>query len=463
MNLALFTICSKNYLPYAKCLIESVRQQMPGRQMVVVLADEAESLGPIEEFVGARVILAKDLGIPTFYDMAMRYDVVEFNTAIKPFAFQFLFGEGAEAVAYLDPDLHFHRPLDEVEKALAEGHQAVITPHICEPLDMDHNPTELKLIRTGIYNLGFCAIANTDNACRFVDWWASKMPADCRADLDAGLFVDQKFIDLMPSYLPRTKILRHPGYNVAYWNLAQRQIKRGTDGSFWVNGEPLVFMHYSGIRAGREGFVSVHQDRVTFDDLGDGQELFKAYSAELQSNRDLLSSSGIDQSYAFGHFMTGEEVLPLVRKVYASSVPPQTLPKERVFDLASGVFSEGTTGINHPKQHLISPVMADLWMRKPHLQTAFNIRDPEEAEAFALWFAETGHKEWKVAPAFVPQAVWRLREKRRSLNSRLAMLVMRILEAEKKLAFLFPKSVRRAAIRANRRILPMLVRQMRDR
>ena len=461
--LALFTICSRNYLPYAKALVASVRRQMPDRQISVILAVEDDDVAKIRDFVGARVLLARDLGIPTYYDMAMRYDVVEFNTAIKPFGFQWLFNEGADAVAYLDPDLHFHAPLTEVDEAFRAGYQAVITPHICEPLDMEKNPTELKLLRTGVYNLGFGAIANTEDGRRFVDWWASNMSVDCRADLDAGLFVDQKFIDLMPSYLPRTKILRHPGYNVAYWNLAHRPIQRQADGGFSAKGQPLVFMHYSGVRANQNDIVSVHQDRVSVDGLGDGRALFQSYRAELRSHQSLLKELAIDTSYAYGQFMTGEDIPALARSVYAKSVPPQALTFEKVFDLNAGTFSAGTTGIDHDNQHLISPIMADLWLRKPHLQAAFNIRDADEAEAFALWFAATGHKEWKIDPNFIPQAVWNLRRKNSSLSSKTAMLVMQVFEFYKKLAFLFPKPVRRAAVRWNRRILPALVSRMKTR
>jgi hypothetical protein len=42
-----------------------------------------------------------------------------------------------------------------------------------------------------------------------------------------------------------TKISRHPGLNVGYWNLEQRQLTR-TDGDFRIDGRPLVVFHFSG-------------------------------------------------------------------------------------------------------------------------------------------------------------------------------------------------------------------------
>lgn len=456
----IFTICSKNYLPYAKALIDSVRRHEPGADVAVVLADESDGAEAIAAYLRAPVILGSELGIPTYFDMAMRYDIVEFNTALKPFAFQHFFGNGADRVIYLDPDVELHGPMHEVWGAFASGAQGILTPHICQPLDMVRNPTELKLLRTGVYNLGFLALRRTDGAERFVSWWADRMPADCRVDLDAGIFVDQKYIDLMPSYLPDTTILRHPGYNVAYWNLVHRPLTKETDGTFRAAGESLCFMHFSGVRADQDDLVSVHQDRVSVRDLGEGEELFRAYRARLAENRRGLEAAGIDTSYAYGAFNSGEAIPPLAREVYARAVPPHRGSMAEIFDLASGPFHQGATGIDHENRHLISPVMADLWMRKPHLQAAFNIRRADEAAAFALWFAETGHKEWKIPRAFVPDAVWALHARRKSLGSRLALIAINAIEQGKRFAFLYPKPVRRAAVRFNRRVLPHLVKRM---
>ena len=155
----------------------------------------------------------------------MRYNVTEFNTSIKPYVFEWLFELGAVSVIYLDPDTYFYRKPTEVFTALDdEQMDAVVTPHLTKPLDMDKRPSELRILQTGVYNLGFLALARSEATTAFVRWWASFMPADCRSDLKSGIFVDQKYIDLLPSYVPRTTILRHPGYNTAYWNLVHRPV-----------------------------------------------------------------------------------------------------------------------------------------------------------------------------------------------------------------------------------------------
>lgn len=461
--LTFFTICSRNYLAQAHLLVASLRAHHPDAEVMVVLADQADDQDDLAAFVDAKIVLGADLGIPTYHDMAMRYDIVEFNTALKPYAFLYLFNLGAEHVVYLDPDIEVMAPLKSVEIALQEGFSAVITPHITQPLDMSFDPTELKIIRTGIYNLGFLALSNSKDACRFAWWWAARMPTDCRVDLDAGLFVDQKYVDLLPSYVSRTHILRDPGYNVAYWNLAQRSLKKGQDGRWLANDRTLSFMHYSGIRTSDLDAISVHQNRIRLSDLGEGKALFESYAARLKEARSKLGSIVSDLSYRFDKFVSGDPILPLLRQVYARDVAASGAPYEEIFDMSKGPYLKGATGIYHDASHLISPVMADLWRRKGYLQAAFDVKKPSGAEAFALWFAATGHKEWGIDKAFVPQAVWDLQKRRKTWKSRLAILTFRLIELSKKTAFLYPKPVRRAAVRLSRERLPALAKSIRGR
>ena len=72
------------------------------------------------------------------------------------------------------------------------------------------------------------------------------MSADCVIDPAAGLYLDQRWADLFPALIDRTRILRHPGYDVAYWNLEQRRL-RHLDGRWLVNGVPLRTFYFSGI------------------------------------------------------------------------------------------------------------------------------------------------------------------------------------------------------------------------
>ena len=71
----------------------------------------------------------------------------------------------------------------------------------------------------------------------FLRWWEERLRRDCRISPEEGLFVDQRWVDFVPSYFEHT-VVTDEGYNVAYWNLFEREFKRAADG-YEVNGRPF--------------------------------------------------------------------------------------------------------------------------------------------------------------------------------------------------------------------------------
>ena len=92
-----------------------------------------------------------------------------------------------------------------------------------------------------------------------MDWWCKQLYDQCRVALADGVFVDQKWMDLVLSCVESSVLLRHPGYNVAYWNLPHRKISRDGAGQYLVNGEPLRFFHFSGFDPKLPSLISKHQ------------------------------------------------------------------------------------------------------------------------------------------------------------------------------------------------------------
>jgi hypothetical protein len=176
-----------------------------------------------------------------------------------------LMKEGYDAVVYLDPDIQIHSPLDEVWLAL-ESHNAVLTPHLDQPIEDDKYPSEIDILRTGAYNMGFIGLRRSTETMKFIRWWGKRMEQYCVVDLNGGLFVDQKWMDLLPGLLESTFVLRHPGFNVAYWNIHGRQIQKHGDG-YRVNGDPLRFFHFSGYHPRQPERFSKHQNRFELSTL----------------------------------------------------------------------------------------------------------------------------------------------------------------------------------------------------
>jgi len=278
---AFFTICSKNFLAHARVLYNSVRPHYPNAKFFVVLCDRVDGLfDPRKE--PFEFIYLEDLSLPNLNDMATRYNITEFNTSVKPFAFSYLMGKyGFQSVAYLDPDLLFVDKMQELDHMLLVGAEAVLTPHILQPAEYDE-VHDGKMLLFGIYNLGFLALRNTPSVRNFLSWWGRRLEHDCIIKLDQGIFVDQKWADLLPSFVPGTRVIHHPGYNVAYWNLPQRKIMRKGD-KWFANDQSLRFVHFSGNKIDDLNVFSRHSQQVTLESIGDLRHLLNYYREQVYS------------------------------------------------------------------------------------------------------------------------------------------------------------------------------------
>src|SRR3546814_8145195 len=75
---------------------------------------------------------------------------------------------------------------------------------------------EISSLAHGSYNLGFLAVSRSANSQAFLQWWADRLFLYCYDDKSRGIFTDQKWIDLAPSFFD-VAILKHHGYDFATW------------------------------------------------------------------------------------------------------------------------------------------------------------------------------------------------------------------------------------------------------
>lgn len=258
-----FTSVAANYLPKARVLARSVRRWHPGATFHLVLVEDwPADLDPADEpfdrihtvadFAAAG--LARGVMPGGIKPWLFIHTLVEASTAVKGFAVDRLLAEeGCRRVLYFDPDIALFGPLDPLIEAL-DRHDLILTPHACEP------ETDLQAIRDnelvamchGIYNLGFVGVANRPEGRRFAAWWRHRLEHFCFDDVPHGLFTDQRWLDHAPAYFPTLGIVRHPGCNVSTWNLTHRRVEGSFKDGFSVNGEPLVFYHFSGFDSGAQ-------------------------------------------------------------------------------------------------------------------------------------------------------------------------------------------------------------------
>ncbi len=278
------TTCSANHLAQAKGLGESVLKYNSGYSIMIGLVDRLEGRVPKTYYEPMQVIEAHTLAIPEFEKMRAQYNVFELNCALKSFfAAAAIERLGADKVIFLDSDMLVFDSLQYIEDEL-DRHPLLLTPHIWTPFPIDNKrPFEREMLKNGIYNAGFFAIKNNQTGQAFLKWWKERMVDQCYVDLKEGMFVDQKWLNLVPIFFPETKLLDHPGCNIAYWNLHERVVGK-KDGRFTANEKPLLFFHYSGYSMKEPHLISRHQDRVQMEDQPALKELFSIYQEALVRN-----------------------------------------------------------------------------------------------------------------------------------------------------------------------------------
>jgi len=282
-----FTICANNYLSQSITLGDSLLKFNENYKFIIFSVGKKNKL--IDDVnLDYEIIEVKDIGIPNIIEMSKNYNVTEFSTSVKPFCFKYLFDKyESNNITYLDPDILVLSEFTELEKKIEE-YDIILTPHILKPYYDDFVPSEKTISNAGIYNLGFISIKNTENSLNFLKWWSYNLQKLCKIDLCNGLFVDQKWIDFVPSYFDKVHILKNIGYNVAYWNLHERNLTKVND-SYYVNKtEKLVFFHFSGYKFDNK--ISIHTNRFDFEKRKDILDLFLEYTKLVYENGKLFFS-----------------------------------------------------------------------------------------------------------------------------------------------------------------------------
>lgn len=388
-----FTIASRNYLAYALTLMQSVAEKYPDAPRYLILADRADG-DPTLVDAPFTTISVDALALPNFEAFAFRYTIMEFNTAIKPYAFAHLRARHPNAgIVYLDPDILVVDTFVEVEAALAEGALAVLTPHLVKPVNDDHHPGERDILVSGTYNCGFVAIGPHPDADRLIQWWAERLEFGAFSDVAAGLFTDQKWVDLVPGLFPDVCILRDEGYNLAYWNLSQRPVSQHA-GRWYAGKRPLAFVHFSGVDLQRPSQFSKHQNRHSQATIGKLRPLYKRYL-------ELLAENGHAEHrlkpYAFGAFADGEPISDPVRAVYRRYFDKGAeKPQSRPFSMDRRLFDYPCDELPERADAPISRVMYAAWAMREDLRRAFDLNEPEGRLGFVRWFVRTAGAEMHV-------------------------------------------------------------------
>jgi hypothetical protein len=321
------TICSANYLALAKTLGDSLTEHNSDYHFVIGLVDRIpDAIGPTY-WQPYELIPVEALGIEGLAQMVQQYNIVELNTATKPFYIEYLYNRDPSVrnVIYLDPDILVLASLKGIEEQLQHS-SIILTPHSCSYDDTEENINcEVGMLSTGTYNLGFIATARTTDTLAFLKWWQKRLRQHCYYRPGKGLFVDQYWLNLAPVYFRNVQTETNPGYNMCYWNLFERSLSQ-KDGHYVVNGRyELIFYHFSSYSPLKPELISNRPPMMWLADRPDLQPLFDEYRKRLLCNQH-LSISSLECYFAPKQLLSQQQQIPpAVRESFLKGLSRQLL------------------------------------------------------------------------------------------------------------------------------------------
>jgi hypothetical protein len=144
-----------------------------------------------------------------------------------------------DLLTYLDADLFFFDSPEPLFDEIGPASIAIIE-HRFPPHLRDWE-------RYGIYNVGWVSLRRDAAGQECSHWWRERCLEWCHDRCEDGRFADQKYLDVWPRRFRNVVSLRHPGANVAPWNVMQYRVET-VKGRVHVDGAPLVFYHFHGFR-----------------------------------------------------------------------------------------------------------------------------------------------------------------------------------------------------------------------
>lgn len=274
-----------NYLTRAIALYRSLRRHSaPFTLWALCLDDDAFRVLKALALDGVRPIRLTELeeADPDLAAVRETRTRVEYFFTCSPALPRYLLGTHPEIdlITYLDADLQFFSSTAPVFEAIRDG-SVLIVPH--------RFPEHLKALEVyGVYNVGLLAFRNDVDGLRVLERWHTQCIAWCYDRVEDGRFADQKYLDAWPGQ-PGVVVLRHPGANLAPWNVMAHTVDATGDPPT-VDGRPLVFYHFQGVRQIGPGLWDIRVDRYGTINRRLRARLYGGYVRELQSAAALVRS-----------------------------------------------------------------------------------------------------------------------------------------------------------------------------
>lgn len=240
-----------------------------------------------------------------------QYNTLALCCALKPLALKYGLRFYKKAL-YLDADIKLFHSLRETWDALNTA-EISLTPHKNRAPEIT-----IPLInagmqrRAGIFNAGYMGVSRRGEY--FLNWWWKHVHYNCIDGYAIGIHFDQLYLNQSIGLVDHLHIMKNCGYNVGWWNIDQKKIKKENE-SYLVNKVPLIFFHFS------MGTFVLHEYHSNAFIKGQiGELYFQIYTKYFQE-LSLLQKSMTPKPYPYHHFQDGEIISDAWREWMRRDIP----------------------------------------------------------------------------------------------------------------------------------------------
>ena len=285
------TYFDSNYATRGTAMLRSLLEHAPDAKIHVLGLDPLVRQILLRQFQERIDIVSLEELFAFDRELEMRRErqLNEFYATLKPVFALYAMHRGAADVTHIDADAYFFSTPEPMFAEIGEASVAV-SPHRCTHRIERNN----KLV--GRFNAGCVYFRNDSTGLRCLSDWRSDCLAWCYDVREPyGRYMNQGYLRNWPERYSGVRILEHPGVNLAYWNIDRHRLAL-KDGAVTVDGEALIFFHFSGLPPDPDlSNIWRVPDSLGYRQVSISRErVYAPYLAELQTlKKEFLQEFGI--------------------------------------------------------------------------------------------------------------------------------------------------------------------------
>jgi hypothetical protein len=238
------TIITADHYPHALALYKSLKKYDADIVLQVLVSDgglpaAVQGNGGMH-MIPVSILQSYSL-TGSLYEKYAHMNMDHFRWSLKPILISYLLETGFEKVLFVDCDIFFFNDFRFLFEALDQS-AIILTPHWYNPDPAVNGAAFAQLLTAGYCNAGF--IGSSRRGLPALQWWANACHYSMGKHPAAGIYDDQRYLDLFPLLFDNVKILSHKGCNLGAENYeACKRIWIGN--TLLIGGKyPVVFVHF---------------------------------------------------------------------------------------------------------------------------------------------------------------------------------------------------------------------------